>query len=238
MVAQSSLDGWRSSLRASAASSPSASCSPRGSPLGRSSVGCRPGASTVSIRFHRPKIFGPEDVQVHAGIPCTTVARTLVDCAGVLRFEPLELTVETAERLGVLDVKAITDVLARIVRPRGVRNLRRCLGPERLDASLAASRLERRFLRLCLAAGLPRPEINHRIEVAPGVWHKVAFAWPAGRQAIEVDSWEYHRTRTAARRDRRRDRELRDAGWRVDRFTDDDIDTDAGAITAFLRPLV
>jgi hypothetical protein len=187
------------------------------------------------IRFHRPKIYGPQDVCVWEGIPCTTVARTLVDCAAVLRFEPLELTVETAERLDLLDVRAIADVLARIARPRGVRNLRRCLGPERLDASLAASNLERRFLRLCRDAGLPRPEINHRIEVAPGVWHKVDFAWPELRIAIEIDSWEFHRTRIAARRDRRRDRELRDAGWRVDRFTEDDVEDDPKAIVAFLR---
>ena len=169
------------------------------------------------------------------GIACTTVARTLVDCAGRLGFDRLELTVEEAERLELLDVKAIADVLARIARPRGVRNLRRCLGPERLDASLAASRLERRFVRLCRDAGLPQPSINHRIEVTPGVWHKVDFVWPALRLAIEADSWEFHRTRAAGRRDRRRDRELRDAGWRVDRFTDDDIEQDPAAIVAFLR---
>lgn len=190
------------------------------------------------IRFHRPKIFGTEDVRVVDGIPTTTVARTLVDLAGVVRFEPLELAVEQAERLGVLDVKAIADVLARISRPRGVRNLRRCLGPERLDGSLTASRLERGFLALCRAAGLDRPLVNHRVEVAPGQWLKVDFLWPAYRLVVETDGWAFHGTPTAMRRDRRRDRELRAAGYRVERFTWDDVVGDSRGVIATLHPLL
>jgi hypothetical protein len=192
----------------------------------------------AGIRFHRPKVYGTEDVRVHEGIPCTTVARTLVDCAAVLRLPSLELAVEAAERAEVLDVRAIADVLARISRPRGVRNLRRCLGAGRLDGALTASKLERRFLRLCVDAGLPRPLVNHRIEVTPGVWHKVDFVWLGARLAVEADSWEFHGTRAAARRDRRRDRELRTAGWRVERFMGDDVDDDPAGVTAFLRTLL
>ncbi|HEU4974770.1 MAG TPA: type IV toxin-antitoxin system AbiEi family antitoxin domain-containing protein [Baekduia sp.] len=190
------------------------------------------------IRFHRPKIFGPEDVRVFDSIPTTTVARTLVDLAGVVRFEPLELAVEQAERLRMLDVKAIADVLARISRPRGVRNLRRCLGPERLDATLTKSRLERRFLQLCRIAGLPRPLVNQRVEVSPGLWPEVDFLWPAERLVVETDSWRYHGTPTEARRDRRRDRQLRAAGYRVERFMWDDVLEDPTGVAAALRPLL
>ncbi|MES1193050.1 MAG: hypothetical protein ABUM26_01915, partial [Solirubrobacterales bacterium] len=78
------------------------------------------------IRFHRPKIYEPQDRWIFDGIPCTTFARTLVDLGSVLKLQQLERAVEQAELLKVLDVKAISDVLARISRPRGVRNLRRC----------------------------------------------------------------------------------------------------------------
>jgi hypothetical protein len=189
------------------------------------------------IRFHRPTIFGRQDVRVSDGIPTTTVARTLVDLAGVVRFEPLEIAVEQAERLGVLDVKAIADVLARISRPRGVRNLRRCLGAERLDGSLTASRLERDFLALCKGAGLPLPLVNQRVEVAPGQWLKVDFLWPAHRLIVETDGWQFHGTRAAARRDRRRDRQLRAAGYRVERFMWDDVRDDPAGVIAALRHL-
>jgi hypothetical protein len=190
------------------------------------------------IRFHRPKIYGSEDRWVFDGIPCTTVARTLVDLGAVLRHHQLERAVEQAELLKVLDVKAISDVLARISRPRGVRNLRRCLGAERLDASLARSNLERRFLRLCVEAGLTRPTLQHPIEHSPGTWHKVDFAWPGIQLAVEVDGGAIHTTRTASRRDRRLDREIRATGWRVERFMEDDvIDTPEIVLTA-LRTLL
>jgi len=190
------------------------------------------------IRFHRPKIYGPEDRSVAGGIPCTTVARTLVDLASVLRLHQLERAVEQAELLKVLDMRAITAVLDRIARPRGVRNLRRCLGAERLDASLTQSGLERRFLQLCRDAGLPRPTLQHPIEHAPGRWHKVDFAWPALRLAIEIDGGAVHSTPTAARRDRRLDREIRDAGWRVERFMQDDIIDTPDVVLTALRTLI
>jgi very-short-patch-repair endonuclease len=190
------------------------------------------------IAFHRPKIYGPQDRWIFDGIPCTTVARTLVDLGAVLKPHQLERAVEQAELLKFLDVKAIADVLERIARPRGVRNLRRCLGAERLDASLTQSGLERAFLRLCRDAGLPRPTLQHAIEHAPGRWHKVDFAWPHRRLAIEVDGAAVHGTRTAARRDRRLDREIREAGWRIERFMGDDvIDTPEVVLTA-LRTLL
>jgi hypothetical protein len=175
------------------------------------------------IRFHRPKVYAPEDRFVFDDIPCTTVARTLVNLGAVLRLHQLERAVEQAELLEVLDIKAVADVLARIARPRGVRNLRRCLGAERLGAALTQSGIERRFLRLCLDAGLARPVLQHPIELAPGRWHKVDFAWPDRRLAVEIDGGAVHTTRTAARRDRRLDREIRDAGWRVERFMEDDV---------------
>jgi hypothetical protein len=192
----------------------------------------------AGIRFHRPKIYDPEDRWVSDGIPCTTIARTLVDLGAVLRLHQLERAVEQAELLKILDVKAITDVLARISRPRGVRNLRRCLGAERLDASLTQSNLERRFLRLCVEAGLSRPALQHPVELAPGRWHKVDFAWPDRRLAIEADGGAIHTTRTAARRDRHLDRQIRATGWRVERFMEDDIVDTPEVVLAALRTLL
>ncbi|MCW2987004.1 MAG: hypothetical protein JWR63_4574 [Conexibacter sp.] len=190
------------------------------------------------IAFHRPKVFGPEDRWVFDGIPCTTVARTLVDLGAVLKLHQLERAVEQAELLELLDVAAIARVLGRIARPRGVRNLRRCLGAERLDASLTQSGLERRFLRLCVQAGITRPKLQHPIQHAPGRWHKVDFAWPDVRLAIEVDGAAVHGTRTAARRDRRLDREIRAAGWRIERFMGDDVIDTPEVVLGALRRLL
>jgi very-short-patch-repair endonuclease len=191
----------------------------------------------AGIRFHRPKIYGPQDRSMFDGIPCTTVARTLVDLGAVLRHHQLERAVEQAELLKMLDIKAIADVLARISRPRGVRNLRRCLGAERLNASLTQSNLERRFLQMCVDAGFSRPTLQHPIELAPGVWHKVDFAWPDLRLAIEIDGAAIHTTRTAARRDRHLDRQIRATGWDLERFMEDDVVDTPGIVLAALRTL-
>jgi very-short-patch-repair endonuclease len=112
------------------------------------------------------------------------------------------------------------------------------MGAERLDASLAQSNLERRFLRLCVDAGLPRPRLQLPIEHAPGTWHKVDFAWPALRLAVEVDGGAIHTTLTAARRDRHLDRQIRATGWRVERFMEDDVVDTPEVVLAALRTLL
>ena len=118
------------------------------------------------IRFHRPKIYGPQDRWVFDGIPCTTVARTLVDLGAVLKLHQLERAVEQAELLKVLDVRAIADVLgadlppARRAQPASLprrRAPRRVAGAERPRAPLPAA--------LCVDAGLPRPTLQHPIEL-------------------------------------------------------------------------
>jgi very-short-patch-repair endonuclease len=63
---------------------------------------------------------------------------------------------------------------------------------------------------------------------------EVDFCWPELRLAVEIDSWKYHGTRTAHRRDRRRSTALQLAGWTVIRFTDHDIEFDRGYILATL----
>ena len=59
------------------------------------------------------------------------------------------------------------------------------------------------------------------------------MAGPAG-VVVELDSWEYHRTRAAFERDRRRDRDLIAAGWTVLRVTWRDLD-EPGRLEAELR---
>jgi very-short-patch-repair endonuclease len=40
------------------------------------------------------------------------------------------------------------------------------------------------------------------------------FAWPDQRLVVETDGYRYHSSRSAKRRDNRRDRELTALGWR------------------------
>ena len=76
------------------------------------------------------------------------------------------------------------------------------------------SELEERFIALCDRHGLPRPNVNTRIE---GV--EVDFAWRDARLIVEVDGYAYHRSPRAFEDDRARDVALTVAGWTVLRFT-------------------
>ena len=65
---------------------------------------------------------------------------------------------------------------------------------------LTDSALERLFLPVASAAGLPHPET--------GVWlngFKVDFHWPALGLVVETDGLRYHRTASQQAADRRRD---------------------------------
>ena len=52
---------------------------------------------------------------------------------------------------------------------------------------------------------------------------EVDFCWPALRVVIEVDGYAFHGGRQRANADRDRDQRLALAGWRVHRFTADQV---------------
>lgn len=159
----------------------------------------------------------------------TTVARTLVDLAGVLPHERLRKALEEAERSHQLDVGAIEAVLVRTRgrNGRGHERVRRALAElARTGTTVTRSQLEDHFLSLLDAKRLPRPSTNRWINAM-----EVDAVWPAARLAVELDGWEGHRTRHAFQRDRIRSNDLQAEGWTVLRFTHADV-VHRGAETA------
>jgi very-short-patch-repair endonuclease len=84
------------------------------------------------------------------------------------------------------------------------------------------------FVRGLVAAGLPEPVLQHRITLGKRRC-RIDLAYPDSKIAIEVDSWEYHGSRTAFDEDRARANDLVVAGWRVLRFTSAITDAQAAA---------
>jgi very-short-patch-repair endonuclease len=76
------------------------------------------------------------------------------------------------------------------------------------------SDLERRFVDVCRDAGLPLPAVNASV-----AGFEVDALWPAQRLIVELDGYQYHRTRRAFESDRVRDAELQLAGYRTLRIT-------------------
>jgi Transcriptional regulator, AbiEi antitoxin/Protein of unknown function (DUF559) len=190
----------------------------------------------AGIDVHRSTTLHPHDVTKVDGIPCTTIARTLLDLADVLDRRGVEKAVDQAEVLELFDLRAVEEVMSRAVGRRGAGVLRRVLA-EYDGPALTDRELEERFYELCRAAGVPKPEVNSWILLEDGAV-KPDFLWRAERLAVETDSWKYHRTRRAFESDRRRDRRLRLEGWEVVRFTWRDIEREPAEAAAVLARLL
>ena len=179
----------------------------------------------------------PADVMVVDGIPCTSLARTLLDLAEVVDRRGLERAIDRAEVLRLLDMLAVNDVIARANGRRGVALLRSVLGEHDPGSTITDSDLEELLLAICRTAGLPTPEVNVWVPV-PGEQFKVDFLWRRKRLVVETDGRDVHTTRRAFERDRERDQRLMLAGWRVVRFTWRQLTREPERVAATLRALL
>ena len=186
------------------------------------------------IALRRMPALAPWQVTATAGVPVTTVARTLVDLAGCVEPALLRRAVERAEQLELFDLRALRRVLDAHPRRPGVRALSTLLEDYREHGmTVTRSDLEARFLELCRAHGLPRPLVNR-----DSSGNEVDFRWPDHGLVVEVDTWTYHGTRAAFARDRARDRAQLRAGLRMARVTGDEIEQAGAALAAEISGLL
>jgi very-short-patch-repair endonuclease len=99
-----------------------------------------------------------------------------------------------------------------------------------VESDRTRSDLESLFLALVERHGLPRPEVNVKL----GRW-EVDFLWRAERLVVETDFFAYHRGSVAFEDDHARDLDLRAAGYAVLRFTDRQLEDEAGRVVADIR---
>jgi very-short-patch-repair endonuclease len=144
------------------------------------------------------------------GIPCTTVARTIVDCSEVLAPYAVENMIDRAEQLRVFDLRAVE---AELDGRRGAPKLRAVLAGYRGDPG-TRNDFEKLLLRICRRAGLPEPHANVWVE-----GDERDFVWPQQRVIVETDGRERHDTTRQFEEDRRKDQTAVAAGWIVLRFT-------------------
>lgn len=189
------------------------------------------------FRRHVPTPFD-RDAFRYEGVPCTTPSRVVVDSAGVLREWELRRVVEQAAVRRVLHLPTIDAILAG-PRRRGSPALRRILEPWRKipAGTRLRSPLEARLLTMIAERGLPLPRCNDRLTIA-GYRIEADFHWPDHRLVIEADSPTYHGNPIAGERDRRRDRDLAAAGYRVSRLTRHQIENEPEATLSRVAQLL
>lgn len=198
-----------------------------------------PHKSTSSKRFRRHVSHLPLDERtVERGIPATTVPRTIFDLAATESVDVIKNLLKESEFRHLWDKLSLWDLVERYPGRRGVRKVRVAL--ERLKEEPAGREdgpLEERFAQFLRRHRLSLPRFNDWITVG-GKRYRVDCHWPGTGQIVELDGWESHKTRTAFREDRARDRRLRVAGYSVTHITWNQLDDEPEAVAADLRMLL
>ena len=166
------------------------------------------------IRVHRRVALSRADRREIAGIPVTDPVSTLVDLASCVVEWRVERAINEADRLHLVDLETLRAAVEAFPPRPGMTCMRRLLG---LDA-LTDSGLERKFLELSRAVGLPRPETQAWVN-----GYRVDFYWADLGLVVETDGWRYHRTPGEQAADGRRDQAHTMDGLTTLRFAESQI---------------
>jgi very-short-patch-repair endonuclease/predicted transcriptional regulator of viral defense system len=169
------------------------------------------------VVVHHCNRLDPRDVTIRNGIPVTTVSRTIVDLAETETVERLTNMMYEAAYLGLLDLDELRAAAARVEGRHRLWVL-----DEAIEAHLmgsAGTKSDKEDLFHALSRGrFPKGIANVKV-----LGHEVDAYWPEFKLIAEVDGPPHERPR-AKRRDRRRDRELKAAGFTVLRFPTAEIE--------------
>jgi putative AbiEi antitoxin of type IV toxin-antitoxin system/transcriptional regulator with AbiEi antitoxin domain of type IV toxin-antitoxin system len=184
------------------------------------------------LRVHRVWSLPAEERTTYEGFPVTSVARTLVDFAGISSGRRLSQVVDRARRRGKLDLAAIDGALERRAGSFGRERLLEVLRPYRQPV-FDRARSELLFLDAIHDAGLPTPSVNTWVEGC-----EIDAYWEAERFAVEVDGWETLGSRKAFESDRLRQEDLKLAGIDSIRITAKRIEQEPQAVARRLKLLL
>lgn len=171
------------------------------------------GHSQSEIGLHHCPALRDEDASLTERLPVTSIPRTLLDYASIAATYRLESAIDHADRMDLLDPAAIDLITEEVRGHHGARRLRRAMSLYR-ENGLTRSGGEKKMLAVLADAGVERPAVNNFVE-----GYELDFFWESGRFAVELDSWEYHRTHRSFEKDRRRQEELAMAGIETIRIT-------------------
>lgn len=164
------------------------------------------------IVVHRAPGLTRADVRRQLGIPVTSPARTLLDCAPRLPDRRLIRLINDARLRGLLRAGELTDLVRRLPRHPGAGRITAMIG--RLTQAPTRSDFEDDFPVFCRRFGLPAPKLNAIV-----CGYEVDALFEAEGVIVELDSWEFHQDRNTFESDRNRDADTLAGGLVTVRLT-------------------
>ena len=164
-------------------------------------------------------------------------ARTLLDLAGVVDEEALEVALDDAlctHKVRLARLKWRLDQLSTKGK-HGPALLARLLKVRGEGVVVPTTILETMLVRLLRSANLPIGKAQHVFQKKGRSIARVDFVYPEQRVVIEVDGTRWHAGRRARVRDAERDNYLNIRGWIVLRFTWFDLVERPGYVVEQIR---
>jgi very-short-patch-repair endonuclease len=171
------------------------------------------GHAQDAVALHHCPALRDEDATETEHLPVTSVPRTLLDYAWRAKTYRLERAIDRADRLGLLDPAAVNLITEEVRGHRGRKPLLRAMTIY-YEKGFTRSGGEKKLLAALADAGVRRPAVNNFIE-----GFELDFYWEQERFAVELDSWEHHRSRRSFEVDPERQEKLAMAGIEVVRMT-------------------
>jgi predicted transcriptional regulator of viral defense system len=174
----------------------------------------------------------PQHLTVRAGIPLTTVARTVVDLARLMPFRAGVVAADSALRGRQATRQEFQAVIGDCRRWRGIQRARRVVefSDERSESALES------ISRVVFAEhGLPTPELQVWVGDHEGAIGRADFLWEAYRTIGEADGLGKYSDPSRALAQLQRDARLREAGFEVVHFTWQEVNYSPGRVVASVR---
>ena len=173
----------------------------------------RPGPRShgPDVRSHFVR-FDPRDIVEVQGLPCTSLERTVVDCALVLPAGPAVVIADQALARGA-DRATLIAILGKCRGFKGIATARFAVGFADGRSESPGESLTRFKLDLL---NIPDPVAQFEVRTRLGL-HRLDFAWPELKLALEFDGDAKYLGGQPADRvilgERKRERALQEDGW-------------------------
>lgn len=186
------------------------------------------------VVVHRTRRLEECDVVEAQGIACTSPARTLIDLAAKVDRHLLTALIDDSLGLGLVGRAWLTRRAEALRSGRPGVGLILNLTGEGAEGNFR-SWLERRAAFVIEAGQIPRPIWNHPVHEAGRLLGIADACWQTARLIAEFDGLRFHSTPQQRRDDAARERKLVLAGWRVLRFTWQDVEQKPQSVVEALR---